>query len=549
MKGISRALALASLLLGSSCKHGPRRAAFPTFPATSPFESLHDVRLPIVLLEDDPAPASQENPRSARGYFSFPIGRGFVAPLPCDEGWRWAATDDFVVATHAAPSESAEAVEIVLVVEHSDAMDRGTLESVKGAATSLIQALPPGTRVGVVAFAAEADGIFPTAPVARRDAAIAFISRLGAIPGANVAAGLNAAADLLGSGEGTRRRVLVLADARADVTGGERAASRIAAGGARVDVVAFGGSGRLAQVAAAGGGGLLAARDASSGAALARCAVLRSAGTGPVDAWIVAQPLLNGGDGLATASQLRFMATVDPTLAAVAGLTGAADLLLANVLAPHVALIRAAGNVVRQSTGATGTPPRSAEQTVTLSLLTSTLGGGIGHRTSRDGWTGWRWIGENRHHTHLRFSSAIGTREPTTAADVTRRLGQDTMRSLGIELGAFDARPIPQPVDTAPRAAPVESRPGAADEPPAVSRGSPTLMLVGFVGDGIHDENGVGLALVCSNPECPMARTFATMLSEVRPPGRASARATTSETVEGLARAAGFVYLGRPLPH
>lgn len=518
-------------LLPAACKREARRAEFPTFVATSPFAALRGTDLPEVLIAGDAVPTDAR--RVVQGAIPVSLGAGFVAPFPCEGGWRWAADADFFAAVHA-PTTTAQGLEVVFVIEHSEAMGQAALAAVKSAATTLIQGMPPGSRVGFISFAEDADGLLPLTSISPRSAALSFVAGLTAAPGSSLAAGLNAAADLFGTRSGVQRRVLVLTSASTETRNAPRAAEALASRGVRIDLVALGGPGDLEGVASAGSGALHVGSDAASLAAQGRCSVLASDGSGPVDAWMIAQPLRSPGEASSlTLAQLRFVATVDPTLAAVTGLSRVADRFITSYLVPRESHAQTTGRVVQSlvGDGAPDEASQSARLSPTLSLLTPTLGGGIGHRSIPEAWTGWRWIGENRHHTRIRLSRAEGSHTPSDLSELSSRFSSDMLRQFGIH-----------------SAGPVSGGARGGDAPGGLVPGTPTTLYLGYLGDGIRDENGLGVAMVCASANCEVATTFATILAEVRPHDVHTRPESSVGRLVALAHAAGFVYLPHSHP-
>jgi hypothetical protein len=531
MSGFARAVILAVALLPAACGRDVRRADFPSFVARAPFPTLRGAELPEVELDGDATPTGAR--RVSRGAIPVSLGGGFVAPFPCEGGWRWAADSDFFVAVHASTAAT-QGLEVVFVIEHSEGMGRAALAAVKSAAATLVRGLPAGSHVGFISFAEGADGLLPLNSNARTDTALAFVGGLTAAAGSSLAAGLNAAADLFGTRPGIQRRVLVLTSASTDTRNASRAAGALASRGVRVDLVSVGGAGDLEGVASAGSGALHVGHDAATLAAQGQCSVLASDGSGAVDAWLIAQPIRSPIDASSrTLAQLHFLATVDPTLASITSLSRVADRLLTRYVVPHWASAHLAGRAVQSPVG-DGTPDggsQGARLSPTLSLLTPTLGGGIAHRSVPETWTGWRWIGENRHHTRIRLSRAEGSHAPSDMRELSSRFSSDMLRRFGIHL--------PAPVAAVTQVAGMR----VGDVSSGLAPGTPTTLFLGYLGDGIRDETGLGVAMVCVSANCEVASTFATILAEVRPHDGHPRPDSAVARVVSLARAAGFEYL------
>ena len=145
-------------------------------------------------------------------------------------------------------------------------------------------------------------------------------------------------------------------------------------------------------------------------------------------------------------------------------------------------------------------------------LAVPTLGGGIGQRSDRSAWSGWRWVGENRHHARFRLSRVEGR---------FARLGVGLSVALALDADSTHE----------------ETGGTLAD-------GTATQMVLGYIGDGARDEDGVGVAMLCARASCGQARTFAAMFAEIQPPRptRSVDAAGGGERLATLARAAGFAW-------
>ncbi len=224
-------------------------------------------------------------------------------------------------------------------------------------------------------------------------------------------------------------------------------------------------------------------------AALGDCTAYGAGPNGPVDAWLVARSLpLPGVDTGSTLGALQFLATVDPALLGFDELAGAAKTLAKRIADPTGLVL---SDTEDAGAGGGGAGP--------VSSSVPTRGGGIGQHGSPDDWTGWRWVGENRHHTRLRVGRVSGRFARSEGSDAPSR-----------------------------------------DDGGTLTDGIATEMVIAFAGDGIHDEDGIGVAMLCARASCPQAKSFAAMLAELRPPGHGDGAQGASDTAEGLARAAGF---------
>jgi hypothetical protein len=582
-------LLVASVLVSGACSKEPREPFFPTFAATAPFEELHGAEYPPVVLEGEPLPAEGERFDTERAHRGVMVGAGLVSALPCGEGWRWGADEDLFVAVRRVPGPSASSSDsstttapgedLVLVVDHSSAMERATFEALRARAIALVETAPPTARVAVIAYALQADVRRNFTDASRRTELVELLRGLSQPAGERLAYGLNAVADLP-IDPARSRRVVVLAGVDADVNGADRAASRLARDGTPFDILAFGGVGQLQGVAAAGRGTLAEGRAAGTAGPPA-CLDGSASASGPVDAWIVVERLTTTPYATRTVAQARFLADVDPELARVNSLSRAAGRTMAQMAGPELVLAGGAAALLgvkppgSPSAPGTSTPvgtggenaPAGVEGAVAevssaavLAALTRTGGRGIGLKSRFDTWTGWRWIGANRHHVHLRMSRVIATRQPTDVATLVAIIGPSVARQVGLDSGplagalgavrrggvegaARDVATGALREGAAAAGLPTPASQGVATGAERPTPGGAMTLHVGYATIGQEDDAGLGIALVCTSPTCSAARTFATFLAELRLPGGSARVAQSAEQPGELASQAGFVWL------
>jgi hypothetical protein len=474
----ARAALLALALGASACRSGPRREPFPTLAPHLPFSGLSSFSVPSIALVGEGDEGASGAPAARVG-----LANGYRSALPCEGGWSWGADSLGFVAVHRADGAT-PSLEVVFVLEQSDAMGTPGRKAAAEATVALAKALPREAQVGVVVFGGDEEASLPLRAVGTGDSVQTFVSGARASLGSDVGAGLRAAGRLVTSQGETDRRVVVVASSQAGAGEAVQAAAALRKRGARVSVVALGTSRALEPVARAGGGQLVVAKDARSAAGASRCALLSREGRGAVDAWLVAKPLGVGRavDEGGTLDELRWLAEADPALAGVDVLVGAAERAVK-------ALVDPSGFVL----GTNGNPDDAAKWL------------GVGHASRARDFSGWRWLGENRHHARLRLGRTPG-----------RYVGTSTT---------------------------------------SLALGAATELVLGFVDGGRGEGGGLGLAMLCASTgttACPAAAAFANFLAELEPPGDAkaggSAVADGPSTPAQLARAAGFGWLGGGQP-
>jgi hypothetical protein len=127
---------------------------------------------------------------------------------------------------------------------------------------------------------------------------------------------------------------------------------------------------------------------------------------------------------------------------------------------------------------------------------------GVGQDSDHGDWTGWRWMGANRHGARWRLGAMTGTYRRSLVSSAAAVVGK------------------------------------------TLEEGTPTRLVVGYLGDGRDDERGLGVVMVCTRPECPAARAFAELVSQARPPDRGRAELESGgESIQELAFQAGFLWL------
>jgi Mg-chelatase subunit ChlD len=556
VKTLQRAC-LSLVLLGVAppgCGGEPREPPFPSFRATDILDELRGETLPPVAFETAALPldASARTP-----YLAVPIGRGLVTALPCDEKWRWALDPERgFVATHAAvgAEDAQRPMHLVVVFDRSGSMALGgRIEAARLAAAAMIQTLADDTALSLVAFESDVDP-----PVhARGSDRAEVLRRLEALSPAgqtNTAAALRRArSDIDNERERGDRRahVVLLTDGNPTSPAEDtvRAARELRESGATVSVIALADGSETNRVIAAEGRGRYYSTSATEALGPLMICESRFRGpvVGPVDAWIYAEPLsLRDDDGEQRSSSdasLDFLLAAQPELTGSAGLLRLEDAFWAGVLpnrstAPGVDEQPSGGassgrsgpdtsESARDSAGS-GAPGSSqagagaeaptgssGEQASTArwGASTRTFGFGIGTRPTLETWTGWRWIGDNRHGVEVRVGRVQGVRDPVVSGQLHGLV--DGM------LGAEDT--------------------GGRNQ---VQPGAPVTVLVGFASRAAQPS--MGIAMACQGQPCPVAAALGTFFAELRDGGSEQRVLTESrESVPAVAWSAGFVWLPR----
>lgn len=505
----ARAVAVAAALSTVACHRAPRHEDFPSLAGHEPFGEVDPREIDRISLPDDLAPVGALPPRGVRPHLRVRLPLGFDAALPCDEPWQWAVDASTFVAIHRSQGAASgpSGSDVVLVVEQSDAMAAARKQAAD-AAIALLDALPPQANAALVTFGAAESERRRLTPAARRGELVGMLRDARVAPGVDLAAGLSAAEDLVTdeAGGATReRRVVLVAASTVGVRQAADVAARLARRGAHVDVVSVAGDRSLAEIAGAGQGQFRTG-EAAARAAAGSCSSFARADTGTIDAWIIATALgPRGPKRNATLSQFVFLTRVEPALSDVDRLQGAALSLAKRYIDPTGSMLLSLAGPAAPAASA----PAGAETGAGLPLDQPGLGLiGIGQRGRRDDFTGWRWVGANRHHAHLRLGSIPGTFAATR--------------------GALEASPRP-----------------SASAPQRLTDGTPTQVVLGYLGDGATDDEGLGVAMLCPRPTCSVATSFASFLATVRPssPGPAPSTEGGGDLVKKLALAAGFVWL------
>lgn len=231
------------------------------------------------------------------------------------------------------------------------------------------------------------------------------------------------------------------------------------------------------------------------------CFAVHEAG-GVKDAVLLAQRLDQKGDRRPSAALNRFFLAVDPALASSWITLGSEVTPLAVQLAGDLSL------------------PPAAVRLAVERLQTPTLGRGIGYRSEPERFSGWRWVGTNRHGTFLRFARTEGLWGPQAPLDpVAERL----LAILG---------------GSTPELAHLLWAGGATSR-----REGTAMMVLGTAARQQHHE--VDLAMVCRlGPECAVGDDFARFVESLRSPsGLAVAVEPVSSSgsgLQGLAHSAGI---------
>jgi hypothetical protein len=515
------ALAL-GLGLAACGKPEPRREDFPTFQAWQPFPGLDERALDGVVVVGE-TPATVAVGSGSIGSVRVPLPLGFTGVLPCQGGWQWGLDGPDFVAIHRAGGASS-GLEVVFALELSSTMSTPERKAAAETLASLLKPLPSDARVGVVTFGAEESERRKLGPASQREELARFAAGARTADGSSLSAGLLAAEQLFdtGASEGTPgRRIVLVASPRAGTRGAEETAARLSKSGVEVSVVSLGTDRRLAKVANAGGGRFEAAPTPEHGATIGACALYAAPPTGVADAWLVASSLVGAlGDLGPSVAQLRFLGLVDGRLVGIEKLEGALLEAVRDNLDPMGIVLPP---VDQTAPAASSDPTQSAERRAPSEAgpQATNLLVGIGQQSVMGQWTGWQWIGENRHHARLRVGSVPGT---------FRR----------VALGARDAsdRAADRLNDSA--AAALRTAVDKLSEPTSLENGTPTQLFVGFLGDGVSDATGLGFAMVCTRPTCPSSKAFAAFLAELKPPSGDAKEPSTPRAGEPLRKLAGL---------
>ncbi len=242
--------------------------------------------------------------------------------------------------------------------------------------------------------------------------------------------------------------------------------------------------------------------------------VLHSPPGGAPDAIIYTEKFSDLGHRTPSAELLRFQLTVDPKLTFV-------PRLVEEVLEPL---------------GGSGVGSTAATLQALSGVATRTLGAGLGFRTRKKSFTGWKWIGHNEQRLAFRLGRAAGVLGPPAAPDprVLDVLDQEATEKPELEglVGQLDE-------------AFQKRRAATSSAPPRDA-----YLVIGSI-DGGRDRV-VHVAILCTlRPRCPVARDLSSFLASMRMASpeeaqRLSAGLNPAE-LEALSREAGIGLTSIPL--
>ncbi len=138
---------------------------------------------------------------------------------------------------------------------------------------------------------------------------------------------------------------------------------------------------------------------------------------------------------------------------------------------------------------------------VVSAFTTRTMGRGIGYRSTRGAFGGWKYVGRNANGLELRFARTTGQWGPARAVEAGTR---DALKSLARDIPGLSvaAEAIEKQGSTAPA--------GTLTDRPA-------YQLLGSV--VVQGDVGLHLAVVCARaPRCPKAEEVGQFLDSLRPP-------------------------------
>ncbi|MFH1465185.1 MAG: hypothetical protein ABIO70_12435 [Pseudomonadota bacterium] len=201
----------------------------------------------------------------------------------------------------------------------------------------------------------------------------------------------------------------------------------------------------------------------------------------------------------------RFHATVDP------GLSG-------GVVLAHLAL---AATLLDDPTAAV----RFADVLQTLfAATTRTMGRGLGYRSARGTFTGWRWVGRNDHDVHFRIARTHGVWSEQAQIDEKIRAAGEWISEHVAGVGSVD----------------LGAAEGAAAEEDA--SGVPAFMVLGSVVVGA--DAGIHLAMLCTEaPTCPVREDLVAFLERIEPDAATAQGLSSAMTPTALASSHGIELL------